>query len=146
VTSAGWTADGRPLVPGTAVGEALVLDEPLSFWGGVDPTSGVIVDAHHPRRGAALGGRVLVMPAGRGSSSSSSILAECLRAGVGPLAIVIGRSDPILVLGALVATELGGPACPIVVLGDAVGPIHDGDRVEVTSSGAIRVQPAERGP
>ena len=64
-------AASRVLVPGVASGEVLVLDEPLSFWGGLDPDSGRLIDTHHPQVGASLAGRVLVMASGRGSSSSS---------------------------------------------------------------------------
>lgn len=99
---------------GTASGPALVLDEPLSFWGGVDPSTGDIVDVHHPQRGANIAGRVLIMPSGRGSSSSSSVLAEAIRAGTAPVAIVLAEPDPILALGAIVARELYGRTIPIV--------------------------------
>lgn len=107
--------DAVTLAPGSGQGEVLVLDEPLSFWGGADSATGNIIDTHHPQRGESFAGRVLVMPAGRGSSSSSSVLAECIRNGVGPAAIVLGHSDPILALGAFVADELYGRQVPIVV-------------------------------
>jgi predicted aconitase with swiveling domain len=110
--------EGRTLVAGTARGRVLVLDEPLSFWGGVDPATGEVVDVHHPQRGSNVAGRILVMPAGRGSSSSSSVLAEAIRAGAGPAGIVLGRPDAILALGALVARELYGAAIPVGVLTD----------------------------
>ena len=67
--------EGRILVEGHAKGPALVLDEPLSFWGGLDPATGRIVDVHHPQRDTVVTGRVLVMPGGRGSSSRSSQMA-----------------------------------------------------------------------
>ena len=106
----------RTLVAGTAEGPALVLDEPLSLWGGLDPETGNIVDTRHPQRGANVTGRVLVLPSGRGSSSSSSVLAEAIRAGTAPAAIVLGEADPILPLGAIVARELYGSSLPIVVV------------------------------
>jgi uncharacterized protein len=108
-------AEARTLVGGTAEGPALVLDEPLSLWGGLDPETGDIVDTRHPQRGANVTGRVLVMPSGRGSSSSSSVLAEAIRAGTAPVAIVLGEPDPILALGAIVARELYGQTIPILV-------------------------------
>ena len=108
-------AEARTLVAGEAEGRALVLDEPLSFWGGVDPATGEIVDVHHPQRGANVARRVLLMPSGRGSSSSSSVLAEAIRAGTAPVAIVLAEPDPILALGAIVARELYDVAIPIVV-------------------------------
>ena len=108
--------EARTLVAGQARGPALVLDEPLSFWGGVDPATGDIVDVHHPQRDANVAGRVLVMPSGRGSSSSSSVLAEAIRAGTAPVAIVLLEPDPILALGAIVARELYGRTIPVVVV------------------------------
>ena len=107
--------EARTLVAGTAEGRALVLDEPLSFWGGTDPATGDIVDARHPQHGANVAGRILVMPSGRGSSSSSSVLAEAIRAGTAPAAIVLGEADPILALGAIVARELFGTTIPVIV-------------------------------
>ena len=93
----------------------LVLSEPLSFWGGVHEESGVVSDVHHPQHGASVAGTILVMPGGRGSSSSSSVLAELIRAGVGPAAIVLGERDPILALGSMVAEALYGLTVPILV-------------------------------
>jgi predicted aconitase with swiveling domain len=108
-------AEARTLVAGTARGAALVLDEPLSFWGGIEPATGEVIDVRHPQRGADVSGRVLIMPSGRGSSSSSSVLAECVRAGTAPAAIVLVEPDPILALGAIVARELYGRTIPVVV-------------------------------
>jgi predicted aconitase with swiveling domain len=107
--------DARTLVAGTAEGKALVLDEPLSFWGGIDPATGDIVDSRHPQHRANVAGRILVMPSGRGSSSSSSVLAEAIRAGTAPAAIILGEADPILALGAIVARELFGTTIPVIV-------------------------------
>jgi predicted aconitase with swiveling domain len=112
-------ARGAVLVPGRAAGPVLALAEPLSFWGGVDPETGRIIEARHPDHGRSVAGHVLVMPAVRGSSSSSSILAELLRAGLGPLAILLGEPDEILVVGAVVARELYGVDCPVLLLDPA---------------------------
>ncbi len=103
------------LVAGAAEGLALVLAEPLSFWGGLDPLSGRIIDRWHPACGQGLAGRILVMRAGRGSSSGSSVLAEAIRRGTGPAGIVLGARDGIVVVGALVARALYGKACPVVL-------------------------------
>ena len=67
------------------------LDEPLSFWGGLDPETGTIVEVSHPQRGRSVAGRILVMPSGRGSSSSATVLAEAIRRGTGPAGIVLGE-------------------------------------------------------
>jgi predicted aconitase with swiveling domain len=133
---------GRALVAGEAAGPALVLEAPLSLWGGVDPHSGRLSDHHHPQLGATLTGQVLVMPSGRGSSSSSSVLAESIRLGTAPLAILLSDPDDILVLGALVAEYLYGRTCPIVVLPDgAAATIATGDHLEVHGNRIIVVQP-----
>src|SRR5687767_13290425 len=95
---------------------ALVLDEGLSLWGGMDPATGELIDRHHPQCGANLAGRVVVMPSGRGSSSSASVLAEAVRAGTAPAAIVLREPDLILAIGAAVAEELYGVRIPVVVL------------------------------
>ncbi len=105
----------RTLHPGTASGEVIRLTAPLSFWGGTDD-HGRIVDAHHPQCGAVLAGRILLMESGRGSSSTSSVLAEQIRTRTAPAAIILGRPDPIIPLGALIAHELYGLATPVVVL------------------------------
>ena len=126
----------RALVPGRARGTAVVLPEPLSFWGGVDPRTGRVIDRRHPNAGTDLSGRILAMPSGRGSSSSSSVLAECIRAGVAPAAIVLEEPDPILVVGAVVAFELYGRTIPIVVA--PPGTVADGRVVEV-DGGSIRM-------
>jgi predicted aconitase with swiveling domain len=111
---------------------ALVLDEPLSLWGGMDPATGELIDAHHPQRGANLAGRVVVMPSGRGSSSSASVLAEAVRAGTAPAAILLGEPDLILSIGAAVAEELSGVHVPVLVLSaDGFEAIRDGDPVDL---------------
>ena len=105
----------RVLVGGNATGDVLRLTEPLSFWGGVDPRTGEIVERNHPQFGEELGGRIVLMPHGRGSSSSSSVLAEILRVNNGPSAIILEEPDPILVIGSLVAEALYGLGCPVVL-------------------------------
>ncbi|MEO6714028.1 MAG: DUF126 domain-containing protein [Mycobacteriales bacterium] len=107
---------GKVLYGGTASGEVMVLDEALSFWGGIDRQTGAIIDEHHPQRGSSVAGKVLVMPYGRGSSSSTSVFAETIRAGSGPLALLLLEPDVILVLGAMVAGELYDKRCPVVVV------------------------------
>jgi predicted aconitase with swiveling domain len=111
---------------------ALVLSEGLSLWGGMDPATGELIDAHHPQRGVNLSGRVLVMPSGRGSSSSASVLVEAVRAGTAPAAIVLGEPDLILAIGAAVAEELYGVRVPVVVMApDELAAITDGDPFDV---------------
>lgn len=111
---------------------AIVLDEPLSLWGGMDPATGMLIDAHHPQRGSSLTGRVVVMASGRGSSSSASVLAEAVRAGTAPAGFVLAEPDLILAIGAAVAEELYGVRLPIVVIDrDAHAALIDGQLLEL---------------
>ncbi len=128
--------DGVTLVPGHADGPTFVLREPLSFWGGLDARSGEIIDRWHPQRGEIISGCVLVMTAGRGSSSGSSVLAEALRAGTGPSGIVLLSRDAIVTVGAMVAAELYGRACPVVVAAvDAWSSITGAARIAIEADG-----------
>ena len=131
----------RVLAAGTARGEAMVLEEPLSFWGGIDPATGDIIDRRHPQEGDNVTGRVVVMRSGRGSSSSSTVLAEAIRAGTAPAAIVLAESDPILAMGAMVAGALYGLSLPVVVVPpDDFSRIRTGDIVTV-DAGSARADP-----
>ena len=103
------------LAPGAAEGATLRLDEPLSFWGGLELATGRVIDRWHPQRNMTIAGSALMMPAGRGSSSGSAALAETMRLGAGPAAILLLRRDAIVVVGALAAAELYGLACPVVL-------------------------------
>ena len=132
---------GRVLADGAAEGAALRLDEPLSLWGGVDPTTGEIVDARHPQRGISTRGRVLLMPSARGSSSSSSVLAETVRAGCAPAAILLGEPDLILAVGAAVAEELYGVRLPVLHLAAAdLALIPDGATVGIGDGGEVTIR------
>lgn len=120
------------------VGTALVLDEPLSLWGGMDPATGELIDARHPQRGVGLSGRVVVMPSGRGSSSSASVLAEAVRAGTAPAAIILGEPDLILAIGSAVAEELYGVIVPVVVAEPGrLAQIVEGTDLRVSTDGTI---------
>ncbi|MBI3978797.1 MAG: DUF126 domain-containing protein [Chloroflexi bacterium] len=107
---------GRALVPGAASGPVLATDVPLSLWGGLDPATGEVIDRRHPLSGQVVTGCVLALPATRGSSTTSTILLEAIRAGTAPTALVIAAADPVLALGAVVAAEVYGRSIPIVVL------------------------------
>jgi uncharacterized protein len=104
------------LCPGQAEGLVLRLDEPLSLWGGLDATTGRIIDQHHPQVGMSISGTMLVMPSGRGSSSASSVLLEAIRCGTAPAAIIMEHPDAIVALGAIVAAELYDVTLPVVLV------------------------------
>ena len=126
------------LAPGSVTARAIVLREPLSLWGGMDPASGQVIDARHPQHGESLAGRVVVMPVARGSSSSSSVLAEAVRAGYAPAGILLAEVDLILAVGAAVAEELYGVRVPIVVVApEELALVRDGQALTINREGEI---------
>jgi hypothetical protein len=124
------------LVAGQASGEVLKLDEPLSFWGGVDPKTGEITDLRHPQGGMSVKGKVLMMPFGRGSSSGSSVIAEGIRSGSGPAGIIMMEADEIIALGSIIADEIYGKAMPILVVEKSeYEAFSTGDRMVISEEG-----------
>lgn len=110
------TISNRLIVEGSAVGKTLVCPEGLSFWGGVDPQSGIIIDAHHPNHGECISGKCLLMPTSRGSCSGSGVLLELALNGLGPAAILFHEPEQVLTLGAIVCDRIFGVKIPIIYL------------------------------
>jgi predicted aconitase with swiveling domain len=120
-----------------ATARALVLTAPISFWGGVDPKTGVIADPRHPEHGQDISGRVLFVPATVGSSSAAAILLELVHAGRAPAAILLHEPDAILLLGLIVAKEMG-LATPIALrLDRSVFPQLQNLLIAVSADGMI---------
>lgn len=115
---------GRTVSPGKAQGVALVSHEPIGFYGGVDPKTGLVVDRGHPLEGKCIKGTILVFPCGKGSTVGSYVLYGLSRNGVAPRAIVNARTETIVATGAI----LGGIPC---VDGIALEGISSGDRLSV---------------
>ena len=125
-------------IPGTARGRVLRSARPLSFWGGVDPATGAITDPESEHCGTSIAGRILMLAATRGSSSSSSVLLELIVAGTAPAAIILGQIDAILGIGILVAHELGYAGLPLLRLGpDEQAQFAPGTTAAVTGDGTI---------
>jgi predicted aconitase with swiveling domain len=96
--------------------ETLVLDEPLSFWGGLDPQTGRIIDQRHPQQGATVTGRILMLPGTRGSTSSPGALCESLRLGTGPAGILLPAPNVTILTAVTVAVELYQCSIPVLVV------------------------------
>jgi predicted aconitase/predicted aconitase with swiveling domain len=111
--------NGRCLVAGSAQGALLYADMGLSFWGGVEPFTGEVIDRHHPLSGQIITGKVLAIPSGRGSCTGSSVLLELILNGHAPAALVFERVEDILTLGVLVAEQMFGHSIPVISLGEA---------------------------
>ena len=86
--------------------DIVVCDEGLSFWGGVDPDTGVIIDIHHPNCGEKLSGKIVLMPTSRGSCSGSGVLLQLARNGNAPAALIFRETEDVLTLGAMIAERL----------------------------------------
>ena len=106
----------RSILSGAAQGPVIASEEALSFWGGVDPASGRVIDVHHPLRGVCLTGSVLMMPSSRGSCSGSGVLLDLVLTGRAPAALVFSEAEDVLTLGALVASEMFGRPLPVLRL------------------------------
>lgn len=94
---------GRTIYKGEASGPALVSSEPISFYGGVDPDTGRVIESGHPLEGACVKGTVLVFPHGKGSTVGSYILYRLKKRGLAPAAIVNSECDPVVAVGAIIA-------------------------------------------
>ncbi len=128
----------RLLTNGEAEGPVLSLDEPLSFWGAFEPRSGVILDVHHPQRGACVQGTVLVMTETRGSGSAPGAIAEAIRLGTAPAGIILAVPDINLAVGAEVAAALYGRRCVIAcVAPEQLQSLRQAARIRITADGTI---------
>lgn len=133
---------GKALISGQASGEILHANTGLSFMGGVDATTGRIIDVHHPLCGQSVAGKILAIPSGRGSCSGSLVIFELLMNGHAPAALVFRHKETILTLGVLIAGELFQRGIPVLqldetafaALSDARFAGIEGDRVQPTSS------------
>ncbi|RLG05903.1 MAG: hypothetical protein DRN65_06265 [Thaumarchaeota archaeon] len=94
---------GRVIKEGKAEGVALVSDKPISFYGGVDPETGKIIEKSHPLYGNSISKRILVFPYGKGSTVGSYILLRLKKRGLAPSAIINERCEPIIAVGAIIA-------------------------------------------
>jgi uncharacterized protein len=132
------TIQGEVLIDGSpAHAQAMALTAPISFWGGVNPKSGHIADVRHPEYGQSIARRVLLIPSTIGSSSAAAVLLELVHAGFAPSAIVLHEPDAILLLGLIVAREMG-LATPIAVRLDAAHfADFNGRQVVVSADGRI---------
>jgi predicted aconitase with swiveling domain len=130
---------GRPIVEGAVEGEALVTGDALSFWGGYDFHTGEIIDKHHPLAGVRAAGRILAVPFSKGSSTTTAVLLEAVRAGTAPAAILTTGVDSFFALASIVADVMYGKSFPVIALEAAdFARLRTGDRLAVERDGTIR--------
>ncbi len=116
--------EGRVIFAGRAEGVALVTSSPMSFYGGVDPDTGVVVERGHELEGQSVKGRVLVFPHGKGSTVGSYVLYRLKKNGVAPSAMINEKCETIVAVGAIISE------IPCVDSID-IGTIHPGDSITV---------------
>jgi predicted aconitase with swiveling domain len=130
--------EGRVIVAGEAAGEALVTHDALSFWGGYDFHTGEIIDRHHPLAGVRAGGRILAVPFSKGSSTTTAVLLEAVRAGTAPAAFVTIGADAFFALAAIVADVMYGKSFPVLSLdANDFGLLRSGERLRIDREGRI---------
>lgn len=128
------TITAIPLTYGQGSGPLLRLDDPISFWGGVDHL-GMIVDRTHPQHGHSVTGTVLAMTTSRGSSSGSFCLMELMRTKLAPAAILLTEPDGVTCTGVLVGTETFGIQLPVIqITPEQLASLESGRMATVTSS------------
>jgi len=129
---------GRVVVAGEATGEVLLSSQPLSFWGGYDHRTGEIIDRRHPLSGQIAAGRILALPNTVGSSTTTAVLLEAVRAGTAPAAILTRDVDAFLALASVVSQEMYASSIPIVALTDEqFAALRSGMRLHVRPDGSI---------
>ena len=119
---------GRKIYAGQATGEALVSSMGISFFGGVDPESGVVVERGHDLEGQSIAGKVLVFPTGKGSTVGSYTLYRLKRAGKAPIAIINAECETITAVGCIIAEIPCVDQVPIDELQSGQRVVVDGER------------------
>ena len=134
------TISGKPFIAGSAKGIALVSSEPLSFWGGYDWKTGEIIDRRHPLSGEIAKGKILAIPFTRGSSTTTAVLLESIRAGTAPAGIITTATDFFFALASVVADEMYASPIPLVAVSpEDFARLKTGDEVEIDKQGVILV-------
>ena len=132
---------GRKVVGGRAEGEALVTQQAVPGWGGVNPIKGIITETRHDLRGQSFAGKVLVCRGAKGSSGWSAMYHTARLAGTAPAALVFNEMTTKVALGAVVMRVPSVTGCdrdPLTVIETGDWVVVDGDQgtVEVRKAGS----------
>ena len=134
------TLQGKVIIQGEARGRALVSSEPLSFWGGYDWKTGEIIDRRHMLSGLIAKDKVLAVPFTRGSSTTTAVLLEAIRAGTAPAAIITTNTDFFFALASVVADELYASPLPLIALAEKdFAQLRTDDEIQITSDGSVMI-------
>ena len=131
---------GNPFIAGSATGLVLVSQEPLSFWGGYDWKTGEIIDRRHPLSGAIAKGKILAIPFTRGSSTTTAVLLEAIRAGTAPNAIITTATDFFFALASVVADKMYNSPIPLVAVSESdFAKLQTDDQIHIDENGIVSV-------
>ena len=120
---------GRMIYEGQAEGDALVTSQGISFFGGVDPDSGVVVERGHELEGQSIAGKVLVFPTGKGSTVGSYTLYRLKHNGMAPLAIINQECETITAVGCIISEIPCVDQVEINLIKSGVKVFLDGDQI-----------------
>jgi predicted aconitase with swiveling domain len=130
----------KVIIPGEADGMALVANEPLSFWGGYDWKTGEIIDRRHLLSGAIAKDKILAIPFTRGSSTTTAVLLEAIRAKTAPAALITTDTDFFFALASVVAEELYTAPLPLISLSEHdFAQLKTDDAIQIKADGAVIV-------
>ena len=130
--------EGKVVIHGEARGAALVGNEPLSFWGGYDWKTGEIIDRRHILSGRIAKDKVLAIPFTRGSSTTTAVLLDAIRAKTAPAAIITTETDFFFALASVVADELFSSPLPLVTLNENdFAKLRTDDEIQITNDGKV---------
>jgi predicted aconitase with swiveling domain len=130
----------KVILPGEANGVALVANEPLSFWGGYDWKTSEIIDRRHVLSGARAKDKILAIPFTRGSSTTTAVLLEAIRAETAPAAIITTDTDFFFALASVVADELYAAPLPLVSLSENdFAQLKTDDAIQIKADGTVIV-------
>ena len=131
--------EGHGCAAGEFEGEVVVSSQPFGFWQGMDPQTGIVIDKRHDACGLSIKGKAFVFPYGRGSTGTPGIFLEAVRNGCAPGAIINVKSEPMIIMCALLAEAFLKVSIPVVD-GLDVNPmeaLRTGDRIRINGSTGV---------
>ena len=128
---------GRGITPGNVQGKAIVTSQPISFFGGLDPEKGTIIERGHELKGMSVTGKILIFPRGKGSTVGSYVIYSMKKKGTAPAAIINIETEPIIAAGCVIANiplvdKLNDNPIKVIKTGDWVEVFADEGKIEVT--------------
>ena len=122
---------GRKIFQGKTEGEALVTKDSISFYGGVDPETGIVVEKGHELEGVNTTDKILVFPSGKGSTVGSYVIYQMAKTGKGPKALILRECEAIVAVGTIIAELPCVDQIDVNKIKTGMNLVVDGDNGEV---------------